>query len=376
MTMKKRDLCVRVARWALLLEEFDYEVEHRPGNSMRHVDALSRYPSQSVMIIEEDRSNLITRIVKAQLEDDEIKTVLSKMTQNEYKDFVLRNNILYRMYNDDLLLVVPKIMQYDIIKQTHDKGHFSVGKMERILKREFWFSYMREKIERIVRNCISCLLAERKHGKSEGLLHNVDKGDTPLDTYHVDHVGPIPSTRKNYAYLLVVVDSFSKFVWLYPTRSTTTAEVVSRLTKQAAIFGNPRQIVTDHGTAFTSGDFKTYCDCEKIKHILTTVGVPRGNGQVERINRIIIPLFSKLSAPYPENWFKHVDRVQQLLNATPTRSTGFSPFEVLVGQSMRLRDDLELRRLIEEDAINDIQEKRTSLRERVKTAIEKIQQEK
>jgi len=82
MTMKKRDLCVRVARWALLLEEFDYEVEHRPGNSMRHVDALSRYPSQSVMIIEEDRSNLITRIVKAQLEDDEIKTVLSKMMQN------------------------------------------------------------------------------------------------------------------------------------------------------------------------------------------------------------------------------------------------------------------------------------------------------
>jgi len=153
----------------------------------------------------------------------------------------------------------------------------------------------------------------------------------------------------------VVVDGFSKFVWLYPTRSTATAEVVSRLTKQAAIFGNPRQIVTDHGTAFTSGDFRTYCDCEKIKHILTTVGVPRGNGQVERINRIIIPLFSKLSAPYPENWFKHVDRVQQLLNATPTRSTGFSPFEVLVGQSMRLRDNFELRRLIKEEAINDIQ---------------------
>jgi len=42
---------------------------------------------------------------------------------------------------------------------------------------------------------------------------------------------------------------------------------------------------------------------------------------------------------------------------------------------MRLRDDFELRKLIEEDAINDVQEKRTSLRERVKTAIEKIQQE-
>jgi len=31
LTMNKRDLCVRVAHRALLLEEFDYVIEHRPG---------------------------------------------------------------------------------------------------------------------------------------------------------------------------------------------------------------------------------------------------------------------------------------------------------------------------------------------------------
>lgn len=105
------------------------------------------------------------------------------------------------------------------------------------------------------------------------------------------------------------------------------------------------------------------------------MGVPRGNGQVERINRIIIPLFAKLSAPRPEEWFKHVDRVQQYLNATPTRSTGFSPFELLIGKPMRLRDDLELRKLIEDDVVKELQEKRLILREQAKQAIEKIQRE-
>jgi len=54
---------------------------------------------------------------------------------------------------------------------------------------------------------------------------------------------------------LAVGDGFSKFVWLYPTKSTGTEEVLEKLEKQAAVFGNPRRIVTDRGTAFTSGIF-------------------------------------------------------------------------------------------------------------------------
>ncbi|GFV24275.1 retrovirus-related Pol polyprotein from transposon 17.6 [Trichonephila clavipes] len=50
---KKKDLITRIARWALQLEEFDYEIEHRAGSRMKHVDALSRYP---VMIIPPKKS--------------------------------------------------------------------------------------------------------------------------------------------------------------------------------------------------------------------------------------------------------------------------------------------------------------------------------
>ncbi|GFV70924.1 transposon Ty3-I Gag-Pol polyprotein [Trichonephila clavipes] len=40
-TMQKKDLITRIARWALQLEEVDYEIEHRAGSRMKHVDAVS-----------------------------------------------------------------------------------------------------------------------------------------------------------------------------------------------------------------------------------------------------------------------------------------------------------------------------------------------
>ncbi|XP_076642233.1 uncharacterized protein LOC143353023 [Halictus rubicundus] len=74
LTMKKRDLCVRVGRWALLLEEFNYIVEHRPGKNMCHVDALSRYPT-SIMYIGGLENSVLSSIKRAQSEDSPLSTL-------------------------------------------------------------------------------------------------------------------------------------------------------------------------------------------------------------------------------------------------------------------------------------------------------------
>ncbi|GBP91662.1 hypothetical protein EVAR_77459_1 [Eumeta japonica] len=45
MILQNKDPPPRVARWALLLEGYDYQIEHRPGSRMKHADALSLYPT-------------------------------------------------------------------------------------------------------------------------------------------------------------------------------------------------------------------------------------------------------------------------------------------------------------------------------------------
>ncbi|GFW21149.1 transposon Tf2-11 polyprotein [Trichonephila clavipes] len=84
---------------------------------------------------------------------------------------------------------------------------------------------------------------------------------------------------------------------------------------------------------------------EDIQHLQIATGVPRGNGQVERIHRTLIPVLTKLSLDDSTKWYKYVDRLQRILNTTISRSTKWTPFELLVGIKMRNKEDIPNQRL-------------------------------
>lgn len=136
-----------------------------------------------------------------------------------------------------------------------------------------------------------------------------------------------------------------------------------------------KRIITDRGTAFTSNEFAEYCQEEDIQHLCIVTGVPRGNGQVERIHRTIIPLLTKLCIEDPSAWFKHVGKVQRALNSTFQRSINMTPFEVLIGTKMRTKEDVKIQELLQEENIKQYDETREKLRIQAKEQIMKIQDE-
>lgn len=368
MTLNKKDVPLRVARWAIFLQDFEYTVEHRSGTKMKHVDALSRV----YCLLMQD--SLRNRIVLAQVSDNWTAVVIKLLEQGVYDDFYMQNGVLCK---DPLkeLIVIPVSMEKEIITLAHRQGHFGVKKTVDLIEREYFIPQVSEKVGNIVKSCLDCIMSDTKAGRKEGFLNVISKGDKPLTTYHIDHVGPMDLTKKLYNHILVVVDAFSKFVWLYPTKSTGSEEVIDRLQRQAEIFGDPSCIVTDRGTAFTSSSFESYCESNNIKHLLIATGVPRGNGQVERINRIVISLLTKLCAEDSKAWYKSVGRVQQFINSSPPRSTKISPFRILTGLEMRTKYDKQLKDILDEDVLNELQEEKDEVRRVAKENIASIQAE-
>ncbi|GFU49941.1 transposon Tf2-6 polyprotein [Trichonephila clavipes] len=129
------------------------------------------------------------------------------------------------------------------------------------------------------------------------------------------------------------------------------------------------------GSAFTSKLFNDYCDEENIQHLQIATGVPRGNGQVERIHRTLIPVLTKLSLDDSTKWYKYVDRLQRILNSTISRSTKWTLFEVLVGIKMRNKEDILIKDLLLEEMAKELLEQREFLGNDAKKNIETLQSE-
>lgn len=196
-----------------------------------------------------------------------------------------------------------------------------------------------------------------------------------MHTLHMDHVGPLATTSKNYRHLLVLVDAFTKYVWIFPTKSTGTEETLKNLRIIEQHFGNPQRIITDRGSAFTATEFKEHCEAEKIQLVHITTGVPRANGQVERANAIVETVFTKLAEEEPLKWYKYVSRVQRAINSTYQRSIKTTPYNLLFGIKMSMPDDLQLTQMVKDALRLEFQQERNELRELALKQIEKVQRE-
>lgn len=266
-------------------------------------------------------------------------------------------------------------MELEIIKEFHDNGHYAAEKTIHMISQEYFISNLDSKVRKFINNCINCILCNKKFGKKEGELRPIEKGDLPFDTIHIDHIVDMHPTRKQYKHLFVMIDGFTKFVWLYPTKTTTTVETLKKMKSWSEVFGSMKRIVTDRATTFTSNSFEDYCNDNNIIHVSITTGVPRGNGQVERINRVVKTMLTKLSIENPELWYKSVANVQTAINSNVQSSTKCTPFELMFGVKMRnstIKSDLE--ELVTRELEEDFDNSRRMLRSHAKEQIKKAQE--
>ena len=345
LTLNKQEINPRISRWAMLLQNFDYEVQHRPGTRMSHVDALSR--CHAVLVVE---SNTFEQtLALCQSRDEGIQKIREELEQRDLPFYELQNGLVYRKdRSKKLLFYVPRSMETNVIRVFHDDlGHLGTEKVINNLTKLYWFPKVHDKVKEHIANCLKCIEFSPVSGKREGFLHSIPKENLPFRTIHIDHMGPLEKSTQGNRHVLVIIDAFTKFVRLYPCKSTTTAEAIRKLKDYFRAYSKPKRMISDRGTAFTSADFKQFTEAEDVQHVLIAVSTPRANGQVERVNRVLTPALAKL-AENPKKWDLALVRVEFSLNNTICRSTGEIPSRLLFGVEQIGETNDHLRLILEE----------------------------
>jgi len=193
-------------------------------------------------------------------------------------------------------------------------------------------------VSRLERICDGCVL-----GKQHRLpFPQVSKfrAERGLELVHADLCGQItPKSLGGASYFLLVVDDFSRFMWVELLRTKDQAlECFKKIKTRAELecSSKLKGLRTDRGGEFISNLFAVFCDENGVKHYTTTPYTPQQNGVVERRNQTVVEMarcmLKAMQVP-PQFWGEAVCAAVYVLNRAPTKSLNDkTPFEAWYGR--------------------------------------------
>ena len=135
-------------------------------------------------------------------------------------------------------------------------------------------------------------------------------------------------------YLLVVIDVFSKFLWVRPMKNKNARSLVQAFDSILSEKRKPEKLRTDKGTEFINKSFQQYLKKQGIQ-FYTATNEPKA-AVVKRVNRT---LKSKLYRYFTGvNSLRYIDVLQDIVDSYNNmyhRSIGRAPATVNVGQVRR-----------------------------------------
>ena len=174
--VNKAELSGRLARWVLLLEEFDYTVEYKPGRMHLQADHLSRLSEKMGENPVDDRlvddnlfvvtakpdwyAGIVEFLTTQKLPEDWTKEERRKVRVNS-RHFVVVGHRLFRRGADGLLRrYVSRLRFLSILEACHDSacgGHFS-GQLtgQKILRAGYFWPTLFKDSHDYVKRCDAC----------------------------------------------------------------------------------------------------------------------------------------------------------------------------------------------------------------------------
>ncbi|EFA00130.1 Transposon Tf2-6 polyprotein-like Protein [Tribolium castaneum] len=334
----------RLARWAMTLAEFDFEVQYRPGKH-HHVDAFTRLDyleetENEVRVLQTECTPIIyelEEIQKAQEEDEEVLTLQQK--EGFYK---APNGLSYKERNREERqdkLIVPKKMQRKIIQLYHDTPFMAHGgrkKTTELIQKEFYWKGMTQDIRKYCEGCHSCNI-RKTHPHPSAEMQTMPVPPCTFGLVSMDIVGPLNLTTNGNKYILTCMDYLTRYPECIALPDMKTETIARAFVNNVILrHGTPRILLTDCGAQFLSDVFTEICQKLNIEKIQTSPYRPSTNGVIERMHHVLKTMISHYVTEENSNWDEMLPYVLMAYRNRTHEATNESPFFLMYGRDMEL----------------------------------------
>ena len=168
-----------------------------------------------------------------------------------------------------------------------------------------------------------------------------DQRNIPNHRCYADTMGPITMRSGAQKHIFLTTCAFTKFVTGAVLNDLTSQSIARAfLNSHVLIHGVPEQIVTDNGSSIDQSQFiQTFYSLIGVQKNRTTIYHPQAN-LVERANKSIKAILSKIVHEAPNDWPKQLQLSLFCYNATIHKATGFEPSYLFLGRKVRAPNDI------------------------------------
>lgn len=320
------------------ISQYTTDIRYIKGTENQVADTLSRIELAKIDFMKND----LTNMVKAQSDDIELKSLISK---SDDTSFVLQK-LHIPLENVDLWCeistntnrpFVPSILRRTVFDSLHNLSHPGIRATRKLICSKYFWPNMNVDITHWARCCIQCQKS-KVHRHTKSTYGNFEPPKGRFEKVHIDIVGPLPPSN-GYTYLLTLVDRFSRWTEAIPLRNILAETVTNAFIRNwVSRFGVPIELTTDQGTQFESKLFSSSLAILGTHRIHTTTYHPQANGLVERYHR---QLKASLRAQCnTKHWYYNLPWVTLGIISSIKEDLGYSPSQIVYGQALRLPGEL------------------------------------
>lgn len=340
-----KDANGRLSRWAVRLQQFDFKIVHRKGKDNVVPDTLSRAVPKIEEICEVNSGDFVKTA------DSWYLGMLEKVRRNprNFGSWRESGGLLWKHVepwygdicppSDSWKLVVPKEQRKSLILTAHEpatSGHVGVFKTWKKLSEKYYWPKMRSDVASVLRRCQVCARYKIPQTIPTDKMVSHPKISRPFEMICLDTMGVFPKSKQGNCHLLVVTDYLSKYTLLFPLRSATGQNICRRLEKEVfLVYGVPKTIICDNGSAFRSKEFSKLVQQYKSTIKFTANYNPRAN-PTERVNRVIKTMIAMYVSDNHRTWDERLPEIGCALRTSTHETTGLTPFFINFGRNMIL----------------------------------------